>query len=142
MRKIRDRVRQFWYRLRKDFLTLNNVVLVVALVLCGSWVWASVTTMTRNWELERKLQARELERVKLGLEIEKMELEQEWYRTEEFLELQGRSKLGKMLPGETMVVLPENSRAAVEKWNTSGDAAPAEVSNFDSWMGFLFPKSS
>jgi len=117
------------------------VVLVVALVFCASWVWASVTTMSRNWELEKKLEARKLQLAKLELEIAKMELEQEYYRTEEYQELMARAKQGKMLEGETMVVLPDNSRAAKEKYTQAAAAAVEEQSNFEIWMSFLFPRN-
>jgi hypothetical protein len=141
MEKMRTRVRQLVYRARKDYFTLNNVVLVVALVFCASWVWASVTTMTRNWELEKKLEARQLHFAKLKLEIANMELEQEYYRTEEYQELVARAKQGKMLEGETMVVLPENSRAAREKYARAEVAMVQDLSNFEAWMSFLFPRS-
>ena len=140
MSKIRTRIRQFNYRARRDWFTVNNVVLVVALVLCASWAWASVTTMTRNWELERKLEARQLAQAKMELEIATMELEQEYYQTEEYQELAARAKQGLMLPGETMVVLPENSREAREKYALPEVVAEEEQGNFEVWMSFLFPE--
>jgi len=126
---------------KKDYLTLNNMVLVVALVFCASWAWASVSTMSRNWELEKKLEARQLHLAKLKLEIKNMELEQEYYRTEEYQELMARAKQGKMLEGETMVVLPENSKAAKEKYTRAELAVAVEQSNFEIWMSFLFPRN-
>ena len=108
---------------------------------CVSWVWASVTTMSRNWELERKLEARQLHLAKLKLEIANMELEQEYYLTSEYQELMARAKQGKMLEGETMVSLPENSRAAKEKYARAEVAVVEEQSNFETWMSFLFPRS-
>ena len=108
-------------------------------MLCVSWAWSAVSTMTRNWELEQKLEARQLYAQKLTLEIANMELEQEYYRTEEYQELMARSKQGKMLPGETMMVLPENSRMAREKYAQNEIAVVEEMSNFETWLGFLFP---
>jgi len=121
-------------------LTLNNVVLVVGLVLCASWVWACMTTVSRNWELEQKLETRRLYQTKLQLEIANMELTREYYRTTEYQELMARAKQGKMLPGETMVVLPKNSQAAKEKYALGEVATVEERSNFEAWMGFLFPR--
>ena len=141
MQKLKTRLRQFIYRIKKDYLTLNNVVLVVALVMCASWVWASINTMSRNWELEKKLEARQLHLAKLKLEIANAELLREYYRTEEYQELIAREKHGKMLPGETMVVLPKNSKSAKEKYATAGTTTVKEPTNFETWMGFLFPKN-
>ena len=75
---MRTRVRQVIYRIKKDYLTLNNVILAIALILCASWAWSSITTMSRNWELEQKLEAKHLERQKLSLEVEKLKLEQRY----------------------------------------------------------------
>ncbi|MCL1839762.1 septum formation initiator family protein [Candidatus Saccharibacteria bacterium] len=141
MDRLKNKGRQLAYRVKKDYLTLNNVVLVAALIFCASWVWASVSTMSRNWELEKKLEARQLHLAKLKLEIANMELEREYYRTEEYQELMAREKQGKMLEGETMVVLPENSKAAKEKYNQTQMIVTEEKSNFESWMSFLFPRS-
>jgi len=138
---MKRRIRQFIYRLRKDYLTLNNVVLLVALMLCASWVWASVSTMSRNWELEKKLEARQLHLAKLKLEIANAELLREYYRTEEYQELMAREKHGKKLEGETMVILPKNSKGAREKYAVTDATVTKEPSNFEVWMSFLFPKS-
>ena len=140
MDKIQTKLRQLAYRLKRDYLTLNNVILTIALILCASWAWASITTMTRNWELEQKLTTKQLTREKLKLEIEMMQLEQEYYLTAEYQELIARAKQNKMLPGETMVVLPKNSEAAKNKFTENSTVAIKEVSNFDSWVNFLFPK--
>ena len=138
MEKLKTRVRQLVYRVRKNYLTLNNMVLVMALVLCASWAWAAVVTMSRNWELERKLESRQLYLAKLQLVIANLELEQEYFRTVEYQELMARAKQGKMLPGETMVVLPENSKEAREKYARAEVVEVRERSNFEVWMGFLF----
>ena len=136
---MRTKLRQTIYRIKKNYLTLDNIILVVALVLCASWAWASITTMSRNWELEQKLAAKQLAKSKLELEIETMELEQEYYLSAEYQELMARAKHGKMLDGETMVILPKNSSAAKEKYTTETTVATVQDSNFQSWLKFLFP---
>ena len=135
------KLRQTIYRLKKDYLTLNNVILAVALVLCASWVWASVTTMSRNWELEQRLEEKHLSLEKMKLEIAKLELEQEDYLTSEYQELTARAKQGKMLGGETMVVLPENSDTAKQKHTQTLTLSTKQESNFESWLNFLFPEN-
>ena len=141
MDKLKTKLRQASYRLKKVYLTLDNVVLTVALILCASWVWASIATMSRNWELEQKLEAKQLELAKLKLEVEKLALEKEYYLTAEYQELMARAKHNKMLEGETMVLLPQNSKAAKEKYAVASTEVITEESNFDSWMNFLFPRT-
>lgn len=134
----KTKIRQLVYRVRKDYLTLSNVLLVVALVFCASWAWGSITAMSRNWELEQKIVERRLERERLQLEVDSLILEQEYYKTAEYQELIARAKQGKMLEGETMVILPENSEEAVKKYESSDAGGVVEKSNFDQWIDFLF----
>ena len=138
MNKLRVKIRQLIYRARKDYFTMGNMLLVVALVLCASWAWASVTTMSRNWELEQQLGERRLVRARLELEVANLKLEQQFYLTAEYQELVARTKGGKMLEGETMVILPENSGAAKNKYAEFGAVEVVERSNFEQWLQFLF----
>ncbi|MFV0484900.1 MAG: hypothetical protein ACK5MU_01565 [Candidatus Saccharimonadales bacterium] len=138
MNRLKTKFRQFGYKAKKDYLTLSNVLLVVALVFCASWAWGSITAMSRNWELEQKIVERRLERAKLQLEVDSLILEQEYYETTEYQELIARAKQGKMLEGETMVILPANSEEAIKKYEGSGTSGAEEKSNFDQWMEFLF----
>lgn len=94
--------------------------------------------MSRNWELEQKIVERRLERERLQLEVDNLILEQQYYETTEYQELIARSKQGKMLEGETMVILPANSEEAIKKYERSDSAGAGEKSNFDQWMEFLF----
>jgi hypothetical protein len=113
-------------------------MLVVALVLCASWTWSSIITMSRNWELDRKLESRRLERDRLELEVENLKLAQQFYLTVEYQELMVREKQGKMIEGETMVILPANSEAALNKYASEIESGTAEEANFLQWLKFLF----
>jgi cell division protein FtsL len=138
MNKIKMKIRQLVYRAKKDYFTLGNILLVVALVVCAGWAWASITTMSRNWELEQQLGERRLARAKLELEVQNLKLEQQYYLTAEYQELMARAKGGKVLEGETMVILPENSSSAVNKYADLDGVEPEEKSNFEQWVQFLF----
>jgi hypothetical protein len=73
--------------------------------------------------------------------VEKLKLEQKYYLTVEYQELMARAKQGKMLEGETMVILPENSKIAKEKYAQAEVTSVEEGSNFESWLNFLFPQT-
>ena len=49
------RFRRFKYRLRHDFFTTPNVVLILAIVLCLNWTYRSIEAMSRNWELSQTM---------------------------------------------------------------------------------------
>ena len=136
-------MRRARYYLKHDFLTVENVVLVLAIVLCLVWTYQSIMAMSRNWDLSEKLTSEKKELELLTIETEAAELENEYYRSNEYQELTARKYLDKQLPGEKMVVLPENSEMAQNKHKETArqiQDTEEEYTNFEKWMKFLFPK--
>ena len=74
----------------------------------------------------------------MELEVEKNQLEQQYYQTEEYQELMARIKLGKKAKGETMVILPENSEDARTRYVKIEPQQSEFRSNFSQWLDFLF----
>ena len=87
MNGIKNKVRRFNYAMKHDFLTVENVVLVLAIVLCLIWTYQSVTAMSRNWELTERLATEKKELELMGIEVETAELQNEYYRSDEYQEL-------------------------------------------------------
>ena len=73
--------------------------------------------------------------------MEAAELENEYYKSNEYQELMARKYLDKKMAGENMVIMPENSEAAKNKYQTVviTDKGDKEYSNFEKWMMYLFP---
>lgn len=142
MSSLKNGVRRFNYRLKHDFLTVENVVLLFAIILCLVWTYQSITAMSRNWELSERLTAERKELELLTIETEAAELENEYYKSNEYQELMARKLMDKQLPGEKMVVLPENSEEARNRHQEVVEIAEEkeDYSNFEKWMKFLFPK--
>ena len=142
MNKIKTWVRRVRYYLKHDYLTIENVVLLFAIILCLVWTYQSIKAMSRNWDLSEKLMAENKELELLTVETEAAELENEYYRSNEYQELMARKYLDKQLPGEKMVVLPDNSEKARNKHKIIEQITEEkeDYSNFEKWMRFLFPK--
>lgn len=140
MSKIKTSMRQFNYRVRHDYFAVENLVLGLAIVLCMVWTYQSIVAMTKNWELSESLAKKKRELELVTLEVEAAELENEYYQTEEYQEILARKYLDKELPGENMVVLPENSEVAKSKYKTAiTEETETSYSNFEKWKIFLFP---
>lgn len=140
MSKIKTTMRQFNYRVRHDYFAVENLVLGLAIVLCMVWTYQSIVAMTKNWELSESLARKKRELELVTLEVEAAELENEYYQTEEYQEILARKYLDKELPGENMVVLPENSEGAKSKYKTVvTEDTETNYSNFEKWKIFLFP---
>jgi len=118
----------------KKHLTLNNVVLLVALVLALSWSWSTINVLAKNYDLERQVEQARLDADIMKLQNENLRLEQAYYKTPEFLELSARKLLNKAKPGEHLVILPRVDK----KTTTVTAAAVVEKSNFEQWVDFLF----
>ena len=96
--------------------------------------------MSRNWELEQRLIARQKEFTLLQLETETLQLENQYYQTAEYQELAARQKQNKKLPGETMIYLPANTEAAKTK-HRDAIQSPIDTTpptNPEQWLMFLF----
>ena len=142
MNMLKTWVRRARYYLKHDFLTVENVVLSFAIILCLTWTYQSIVAMSRNWELSEKLAAERKELELLNIEVETAKLENDYYRSNEYQELLARRNMDKQLPGEKMVVLPENSESAKSKHQEkkTSEIKEKEISNYDKWMRYLFPK--
>lgn len=142
MSGIKSKIRKTNYWLKHDFLVFDNIILIIAFIFCLLWTWGSINSMSRNWSLAQELMNRQREKARLELEVETLELENEYYLSAEYQELTARKHQNKMLPGETMVYLPAHSEAAKTKHqadaNATEEIATDEMSNFQQWMMFLF----
>lgn len=141
MKGIKTKIRRVNYRLRHDFLTVENVILVAAVVLCLVLTYQSILAMSRNWELTERLTTEQKSLELVSVEVEAAELENEYYKTNEYQELLARKYLDKKNPGENMVIMPENSETAKNKYVVEEVIQEEkEYSNFEKWMMYLFPK--
>lgn len=143
MNGIKSVIRRFKYRLKHGFLSLENVVLALAVILCLVWTYQSIEAMSRNWELVERLNAEQKTLQLLTLEVEAAELENEYYASDEYRELAARKFANKQLLGEHMVYLPENSETAKNKHKTNVALVKEEqdYSNFEKWLMYLFPNN-
>ncbi len=141
--KIKTKLRRLEYKTRHDLLTVENVVLFLAIVLCLVWTYQSVAAMSRNWELSERLTSERKTLELLRNEVEVTKMANEYYKTDEYQELVARKNLDKKLNGENMVVMPENSTEAKNKHKEVSATVKLmeekEYSNFEKWMMYLFP---
>lgn len=142
MTKLTTKFRKAIYWLKHDLLVFDNVIIIIAAAFCLAWTWGSISAMSRNWALSQEVLERQREKSLLELEVETLELENEYYLSNEYQELAARKYQNKKLPGEVMIYLPENSaeaRAKHQSTDEESDTAPAEErTNFQQWVDFLF----
>ena len=137
---VKDILRRTKFRLKHDFFTIENIVLMIAIVLCLVWTYQSIQAMSRNWELSETLTYEKKQLELLKIEVETAELQNEYYKTDEYQELSARKLLDKKLSEENMVIMPENSDEAKNKHKIEEvKNEEKEYSNFEKWVMYLLP---
>jgi hypothetical protein len=133
-------LRRLTYRIRHEYMTLNNVVIVVALVIAASWAWGSMSVMQRNFTLQRSLEDKKRQQTLATLEVETLKYQSAYYKSTEYQELTAREHDWLALPGEKLLILPPNSAAAQAPNPQPTQTTPTsddKPTNFQAWMDFF-----
>lgn len=120
----------------KSRISLNHIITAVIVGGILMLVFMIVRTLEQNYQSESYIKESLLENEIQEIENENLALQQEYYKSTEFLELSAR-KANKAFPGEHLVVLPDSKDD--EKVNVGvADAPSDERSNIEKWLEFLF----
>jgi len=141
MKKIN--IRKTYYLIRHRYLTMNNMVIVVALIIGAGWAWGSVQMMQRNFDLQKEIDDKKRQQVLIQLQADMLGYEQRYFSSSEYQELAIRERMGLAMPGEKVLILPPNTTAAQKadqliSNDSSSQEATVPPSNFELWMNFLF----
>jgi len=126
-------------------MTLNNAVIFIAFIIAVNWVWGSLGVMQKNFTLQKEHDDKSRQLILAQLDSENAKLEQRYYKTDEYKELAVRQRLGLVTPGESLLVLPQNSQAVIDADKASQVTSTPQLpptSNFKQWMNFLFGSNS
>ncbi len=88
---------------------VNNLALYVFTALALSLVFSTAKTIEKNKSLEADIDRLAQELAVVELQGEKLRLENEYYKTDSFLELEARRRLNKAAPGEQVLILPSST---------------------------------
>ncbi|MDO4712304.1 MAG: hypothetical protein Q4B05_00090 [Candidatus Saccharibacteria bacterium] len=129
-------IKRFLYRLRRDYVTLNNAVIAAAACVALSWAWGSVESMQYNYRLQQMIDTKRQQAALETLRVSTLELEGKYYATREYQELALRQRLGLAYPGEQLLIVPSTDQPQSERRTRT--EAPPQPSNVQQWMNFLF----
>lgn len=134
------KTREFAKRLR-GYATLNNGVLVVAILIASTWVWSTVEAIQHNFTLQQQVDALAQQIAVEELQNKTLQLQKSYYASDQYLELSARERLGVANPGEKLLVLPPNTVKPLSQTAMPANETPVTTrSNFAQWMYFLFGK--
>lgn len=124
------------------FMVFGIIVLLVS--------WSTVGIIQTNYDLQKKIAHLEQQNKVADLEAANLKLRNEYFNTDQYLELTARKQFGKAAPGETVMVVTKavalahtvempKLETAIEKQEK--DKASYQK-NFEAWMDFLFHPGS
>lgn len=126
----------------RSLVTLNNGVLVVAILIASTWVWSTIEAIQHNFTLQQQVDALGQQISVEDLQNKTLQLQKTYYQSDQYLELSAREHMGVANPGEKVVILPPNTVQTSTATTTASQAPTANKSNFAQWMYFLFGKKS
>lgn len=122
-----------------EYATLNNAVLVVAVLIMLSWLGGTIGAIQRNFELQQRVDDISQQISLYELENETLEFQQRYYASAEYQELSAREHFNKAAPGEKLINLPPiKAKSRPVETQPKATTSIKDRSNFAQWMYFLF----
>lgn len=122
----------------KHYYTLDNIVLVVAILMASGFIWSTMGALQNNYVLQRQVDILQAQVDSSRLESDNLALENTYFASDEYLELQNRQQFGKAAPGEHMLILPANTVSDMVTAQTNQPKPATSNSNFQAWLNFFF----
>jgi cell division protein FtsB len=132
----------------KDVRFIGLVVFGVIVLLV---TWSSLDAIQSNYELQKQVTKLEQQNELHKLDNANLKLKNEYYNTEQYLELTARRQFGVAAPGEKVLLIPKEVALAhstdlpkpdQQKIVEEDDRKPWYQHNFEAWMDFLFHRQS
>lgn len=123
----------------KEYYTLDNIVLLAAILMASGFIWSTMGALQNNYVLQSQVDVLSSEVEASKLEADNLELENTYFASNEYLELQARQQFGKAAPGEHMLILPANTVSdTVSTQAANKSKITLSSSNFQAWLSFFF----
>ena len=129
----------------EQFRDIRAIGLAIFLVIVLLISWSGVKVIQSNYELQRQISQLQQENQVQQLENNNLKLQNEYFNTNQYLELAARQNFGLGKPGETELIVPAN--VALAHTVTIGDSSnkttkasskqPAYQRNFEAWINFF-----
>lgn len=112
--------------------------------------WSGIMIIQTNYELQKEISRLQQEVSLRNLDNSNLRLRNEYYNTDQFLELQARRQFGKAAHGEKLLLVPRSVALthSIEAQEIKSNEKPAEAKkpfyqeNFEAWMRFLFRRAA
>lgn len=140
-----EKIKQYqshpWIEQFKDIRVLGFVVFGVIVLLVS---YSGAKVIQTNYDLEKQVAKLEQEIQVADLQNNNQKLQNEYYKSDQFLELMARKQYNKGLPGETLILVPKRVALAnsvdlgkPETKQSKIAQKPAYQRNLEAWRDFF-----
>ncbi len=141
---ITNKITDFFRRLG-DTSFAGQVIFVVIVLLIS---WSGIKTIQTNYGLQKHISTLRQQTDIQKLQNNNLALQNDYFRSNQYLELSARQNLGLAAPGEKEIIVPQSVALSytVEppKANTgsASDHQPTYQRNFQSWVDFFLHRKN
>lgn len=135
-----DKISEFVQKLG-DLRFAGQVVFVVIVLMIS---WSGVKSIQTNYGLQKQISALKQQNNLQKLQNDNLALQNQYYNSNQYLELAARQNFGLAAPGEQEVIVPKNVALAYtanlpnpSKTGVAKAAQPTYQRNFNSWIDFF-----
>lgn len=130
----------------QQLMDVRNIVLYIFGVIVLAIAWSGAKTVQNNYQLQKRIATLKQQNQVIYLQNKNMYLQNQFYQTNEYLELSARQNLGLAAPGEQVMIVPKAvalkyvDQSLINDNNDSGDKVdnrPKYAKNLESWRDFL-----
>jgi|SRR5581483_11898589 len=139
-------IQNLWNSKRRQQLSdPRNIGLYIFALVVLAITWSGVKTVQNNYELQKQISALQQGNTVLQLQNENTKLQNQYYKTDQYLELTARQNFGLAAPGEQVLLIPKNvamkyvdpSLAPQNQTITTNSGASGHSKNLEDWRDFL-----
>jgi cell division protein FtsB len=133
--KVSDFVRQLG-----DARFTGQLIFVVIVLLIS---WSGIKTIQTNYDLQKQISGLKQRTDVQKLQNNNLALQNNYFKSNQYLELSARQNFGLAAPGEKEIIVPESVALSYTvdppsgKTPSASDHQPAYQKNFQSWVDFF-----
>jgi cell division protein FtsB len=131
----------------KQLLDVRNIALYIFGLVVLAIAWSGAKTVQNNYELQKQVSSLKQQNQVLALLNANTYLQNQFYQSNEYLELSARQNLGLAAPGEQVLLVPKSvamkyvdpslANASSNTPAASIDNRPKYAKNLEAWRDFL-----
>ena len=146
-----NNINKFWRnpKTRQSLDPKNLPVYLFTLVVLAI-AWSGVKTIQDNYQLQKKISVLKQQNAVLQLQNDNAKLQNQYYNTNQYLDLAARQALGLASPGEKVLLIPkatalkyvDQTLAANSSSNGNTTTQSRYVKNIEAWRDFLLGRKT